>query len=174
MKSTLSAENRREALRAALYAATAPVSASVLAARFSVSRQVIVGDIALLRAEGRQIAATPRGYVITQSGGLTVQLAVCHSGAETRAELYAMVDCGCTVLDVVVEHPVYGQLTAALQLSSRYDVDQFMIRMADNDARPLSLLTEGIHLHTVSCPTADAMRHMKAQLRAMGVLLEEN
>ena len=170
----MTAQERRDRIRGILAGASGPISASALAAQMGVSRQIVVGDIALLRAEGRNITATPRGYMIVTTGGITVQLAVCHTGSQTREELYAMVDCGCTVQDVVVEHPVYGQLTAVLQLSSRYDVDQFMIRMADNDARPLSLLTEGIHLHTVSCPTADAMRHMKAQLRAMGVLLEEN
>ena len=71
-----------------------------------------------------------------------------------------------------VEHPVYGQLTAALQLSSRYDVDQYMDRMATSDARPLSLLTEGIHLHTLSCPNEDALVHLKDKLRGISVLLE--
>ena len=169
----MTAAARRDQIYQHLSAADAPLSATALAKQYGVSRQIIVGDIALLRAEGRQITATPRGYVIAQSGGLTAQLAVCHNGSETRQELYTMVDCGCTVLDVVVEHPVYGQITAALQLSSRYDVDQFMERMANYDARPLSLLTEGIHLHTVSCPSADGLRHMKEQLSAMGVLLEE-
>ena len=169
----MNANARREKIYQLLLTAAAPLSATALAKQYGVSRQIIVGDIALLRAEGRQITATPRGYVIAQSSGLTVQLAVCHSGAETRPELYAMVDCGCTVLDVVVEHPVYGQLTAVLQISSRYDVDQFMERMAGSDARPLSLLTEGIHLHTVSCPDEGALRHLKEKLRATGVLLEE-
>ena len=137
----MNANDRRQHIYTQLLSADAPLSATALAKEYNVSRQIIVGDIALLRAEGRQIAATPRGYVITQPGGLTVQLAVCHSADETREELYAMVDCGCTVLDVVVEHPVYGQLTAALQLSSRYDVDQFIHSMASNDARPLSALT---------------------------------
>ena len=169
----MTANARREKIYQLLLTAAAPLSATALAKQYGVSRQIIVGDIALLRAGGCQITATPRGYVIAQTGGSTVQLAVCHSGSQTRAELYAMVDCGCTVLDVVVEHPVYGQLTAALQLSSRYDVDQFMERMADNDARPLSLLTEGIHLHTVSCPDEGALHHLKEKLGTMGVLLEE-
>ena len=169
----MNANDRRQHIYTQLLSADAPLSATALAKEYNVSRQIIVGDIALLRAEGRQIAATPRGYVITQSGGLTVQLAVCHSADEPREELYAMVDCGCTVLDVVVEHPVYGQLTAALQLSSRYDVDQFIHSMASSDARPLSALTEGIHLHTLSCPSEDALAHLKTVLRQMGVLLEE-
>ena len=169
----MTATARREKIHQLLLTADAPLSATFLAKQYGVSRQIIVGDIALLRAGGCQITATPRGYVIACDDAQTAQLAVCHSAGETRAELYAMVDCGCTVLDVIVEHPVYGQLTAVLQLSSRYDVDQFMERMASNDARPLSALTEGIHLHTVSCPGEDALAHLKTKLRAMGVLLEE-
>ena len=170
----MTAMQRREKIYAQLLTAAAPVSATALARQFGVSRQIIVGDIALLRAGGYNITATPRGYVIVASGGITVQLAVCHSGEATRDELYAMVDCGCTVQDVIVEHPVYGQLTAPLQLSSRYDVDQFIHSMASSDARPLSALTEGIHLHTLSCPSDDALAHLKENLRQMGVLLEQD
>jgi transcriptional regulator of NAD metabolism len=170
----MTAAARRDQIYQHLSAADAPLSATALAKQYGVSRQIIVGDIALLRAEGRQITATPRGYVIAQSGGLTAQLAVCHNGSETRQELYTMVDCGCTVLDVVVEHPVYGQITAALQLSSRYDVDQFVQSMTDRSALPLSALTEGIHLHTLSGPGDDVLAHLKDKLRAMGVLLEQD
>ena len=170
----MTAAQRREKIYTQLMTAAAPVSATVLAKQYGVSRQIIVGDIALLRAEGRNITATPRGYMIVTTGGITVQLAVCHSAAETRDELYAMVDCGCLVQDVIVEHPVYGQLTAPLQLASRYDVDQFIRSMTSSDARPLSALTEGIHLHTLSCPGSEALAHLKENLRQMGVLLEEN
>lgn len=170
----MTATQRREKIYAQLLTAAAPVSATALARQFGVSRQIIVGDIALLRAGGCNITATPRGYVIVASGGITVQLAVCHSAAETRDELYAMVDCGCLVQDVIVEHPVYGQLTAPLQLASRYDVDQFIRSMTSSDARPLSALTEGIHLHTLSCPSDDALAHLKENLRQMGVLLEQD
>ena len=170
----MTAAQRREKIYTQLMTAAAPVSATALAKQYGVSRQIIVGDIALLRAEGRNITATPRGYMIVTTGGITVQLAVCHTGSQTREELYAMVDCGCTVQDVVVEHPVYGQLTAVLQLSSRYDVDQFIKNMADRSARPLSALTEGIHLHTLSCPGSEALAHLKENLRQMGVLLEQD
>ena len=170
----MNAAQRREHIYTQLLTAAAPLSATALAKQYNVSRQIIVGDIALLRAGGCSITATPRGYVIPAGGGMTVQLPCCHSAAETREELYAMVDCGCTVQDVIVEHPVYGQLTAPLQLSSRYDVDQFIRSMASSDARPLSALTEGIHLHTLSCPSDDALAHLKENLRQMGVLLEQD
>lgn len=169
----MTAVQRREHIYAQLSVATAPLSATALSRQYGVSRQIIVGDIALLRASGYNITATPRGYVIVSAGGVTVQLAVTHTAEQTQQELYAMVDCGCTVQDVIVEHPVYGQLTGALQLSSRYDVDQFIDSMASHDARPLSALTEGIHLHTLSCPNNAALEHLKDKLRIMGVLLEE-
>ncbi|WP_308856508.1 3H domain-containing protein, partial [uncultured Oscillibacter sp.] len=78
----------------------------------------------------------------------------------------------CTVLDVIVEHPVYGQLTGSLQLSSRHDVRQFLDRCARSDARPLSDLTGGIHLHTLSCPDEAAAERVRSVLRELGVLLE--
>ena len=132
-----------------------------------------MGDVALLRAAGASISATPRGYVVLrETGGLTRQVACQHDSAGMEAELNAIVDQGCTVLDVIVEHPIYGQLTGPLQLSSRYDVAQFITRCAQSDARPLSDLTEGIHLHTLSCPDEDAFQRVQAALRDMGVLLE--
>lgn len=165
---------RRRHIYALLRAADGPISATALANQCSVTRQVIVGDIALLRAEGHNIAATPRGYVIPgETSGFIRRVACSHSLQGTREELYAMVDCGCTVLDVIVEHPVYGQLTASLQLSSRYDVEQFIAKMHDSSAAPLSALTEGIHLHTLSCPSETVFLHLKAQLEKTGVLLPE-
>nr|WP_325195459.1 transcription repressor NadR [uncultured Oscillibacter sp.] len=167
------AEERRQAIEDILRKSAQPVSAGTLAARFSVSRQIIVGDIALLRAAGADISATPRGYVIQHSPeGLVRQVAVHHDAAGMEAELNAMVDHGCTVLDVIVEHPIYGQLTGPLQLSSRYDVAQFIARCAQSDARPLSDLTGGIHLHTLSCPSEAAFARVQNALRELGVLLE--
>ena len=167
------AEERRQAIEDILRKSAQPISAGTLAARFSVSRQIIVGDIALLRGSGADISATPRGYVIQKSpSGLLRQVACRHSGTDMEAELNAMVDQGCTVLDVIVDHPIYGQLTGPLQLSSRYDVAQFIVRCAQADAQPLSNLTEGIHLHTLSCPNEDAFRRVQSALREMGVLLE--
>lgn len=170
----MNAEERRKQIKSILECAQAPVSASALAARLGVSRQIIVGDVALLRAAGADISATPRGYAVLQAdrGALCRQVACRHNGAGMEAELNAIVDQGCTVLDVIVEHPIYGQLTGPLQLSTRYDVALFLQRCAQSDARPLSDLTEGIHLHTLSCPDEAAFRRVQKALQALGVLLE--
>lgn len=164
---------RRAAIADYLDGASKPVSAAALARKFSVSRQIIVGDVALLRASGRDISATPRGYIIQRSPtGLVRQVAVRHNGEEMEAELNTIVDQGCTVLDVIVEHPIYGQLTGPLQLSSRYDVGQFILRCRQSDALPLSQLTEGIHLHTLSCPDQAAYDRVCQSLEAFGFLLK--
>lgn len=168
----MTSTERRRQIYEILQSADGPISATTLANQCAVTRQVIVGDIALLRAEGYNIAATPRGYVIpNETTGLTRCVACSHSLDGTREELNAMVDCGCTVLNVIVEHPVYGQITAALHLRSRYDVEQFIAKMRDSSASPLSALTEGIHLHTLSCPSEDAFVHLKDRLRQLGILI---
>ena len=168
----MKAEERRQIIAQTLTADKA-ISATALAGKFSVSRQIIVGDIALLRAAGAEISATPRGYVILpETSGLVRQLAVQHGGAQMESELNAIVDQGCTVLDVIVEHPIYGQLTGPLQLSNRYEVRQFLSRCFQSDAQPLSNLTEGIHLHTLSCPDEAAYARARAALAEMGILLE--
>lgn len=167
----MTAEKRRAAILQQLSLTSQPISATALAKTFGVSRQIVVGDVALLRAGGTNITATPRGYVLEQNpSGLIHQIACCHTAIDMEAELNIMVDNGCTVMDVVVEHPVYGQLTGVLQLKSRYDVQQFIVRSAK--ARPLSLLTEGIHLHTLSCPDEAAFLRVCDALDQAGFLLK--
>lgn len=168
----MEAASRRQAILDRLRTADRPVSASALAAGLNVSRQIIVGDIALLRAGGAEISATPRGYVLPRAtDGITRTIACRHTLAQTGQELDILVDNGCTVLDVIVEHPVYGQLTGQLQISSRYDVEQFLVRIRDSDAAPLSMLTGGLHLHTLCCPNEDAYTRACAALKAAGLLL---
>lgn len=168
----MNSRERREHILHTLEEAQSPVSATVLADRLSVSRQVIVGDIALLRAAGAPVTATPRGYVIHRPTGLTQQLVTCHTGRDMALELYTLVDLGCVVEDVSVEHPIYGQLTGSLQLSCRADVDAFLAKVQDSSALPLSSLTEGIHSHRLRCPDRETLERAKAALRALHMLQE--
>lgn len=169
----MDAVQRRTALADCLKRAREPISAATLAGRFSVSRQIIVGDIALLRAGGLEISATPRGYVMPRDqGGRLYTVACVHTPEGMARELEIMVDNGCTVVDVVVEHPVYGQLTGPLQLSSRYDVQQFLNKVACSDAKPLADLTGGVHLHTLRCPDGEAYRRVLEQLEQAGFLYQ--
>lgn len=171
----MSAESRRAEILRLLKKASRPVSASKIAEKMSVSRQIIVGDIALLRAGGAQIASTPRGYVIPADDrqAYVRQVATEHDASGTQAELNAIVDHGCTVVDVIVEHPLYGELKGALQISSRYDVEQFIRKCLESEAMPLSQLTNGVHLHTLSCPDEAAFRRAEEALRKLGFLVQD-
>ena len=165
---------RREKIHEVLRSARAPVSAATLAAQFSVSRQIIVGDIALLRASGVEICATPRGYLLWQdAAGLVRRIACRHDGTQMETELRAIVEAGCTVLDVIVEHPIYGQITGPLQLATQEDVTAFLQRCQTHGAQPLSRLTEGIHLHTLSCPDEAAYQRARQALEQMDILLAD-
>lgn len=164
---------RREELMKLLEGAERPVSATALARTLSVSRQIIVGDIALLRAAGKRITATPRGYVLDRMVAGELRTVACrHTTPEDMSkELNIMVDNGCTVVNVIVEHRVYGQLVGQLDLSSRYDVLEFIQKVVSNGAKPLSDLTGGIHLHTLRCPSEGAYRRVTEALKEAGILL---
>ena len=166
----MNAIKRREDIMRALTEATEPVSANSLAADLGVSRQIIVGDIALLRASGEKITSTPRGYVMAESGQNEYTLACVHGIEDTEKELNIMVDNGCKVLTVSVEHPVYGQLTGELHMSSRYDVRQFVEKLQNGEIQPLSALTGGVHLHTLSCPDPECFERTREQLEREGLL----
>ena len=174
----MDAESRRKKIIEFLSGADKPVSASKIAKEFKVSRQIIVGDVALIRAAGTEIEATPRGYILrgreeqNDSSGIVRRVASKHTAEQMQAEIYTIVDNGCTVIDVIVEHPVYGQLAGSLHLKSRYDVDQFIEKVEKSDALPLSFLTEGIHLHTLSCPDEASWERVRDQLEKKGYLLD--
>ena len=164
-------KQRRQAIARTLEESQRPISAAALAERFSVSRQIIVGDIALLRAGGADILATPRGYVTERrQQGVEGRLACIHRPEEMGQELTAIVDAGGEVVDVIVEHPVYGQLTGILGVRSRYDVQEFLERVETHGARPLSDLTAGIHLHTVRCPDEASFQRVRSALKEKGFL----
>lgn len=166
------AKERREKIVEILKKNDQPVSASALARQLSVSRQVIVGDVALLRAANMLISATPRGYVLEELTARTdtYTIACRHSKNNIVDELYTIVDNGGGLLDVTVEHPVYGQLLGQLRIFSRYDADMFLKKLDKSKAPPLSTLTGGIHLHTISCPTPQIYQRIVEELEAKKIL----
>ncbi len=170
----MNATERRQAILQALQTAVSPVSAARLAGEFGVSRQIIVSDIALLRAQGEEISATPRGYILPQDSSWLVRtVACCHTAQEMERELCLIVDYGCVVRDVIVEHPIYGQLTGQLDLHSRFDVRQFVEHTAEAEAAPLSALTDGVHLHTLLCPDEASFGRVCRALAEAGFRLPE-
>lgn len=166
--------DRKEKIIEEIKKSDKPISASTLAKKLSVSRQIIVGDVALIRASGTNIIATPRGYILdSKQQNQTYTIAINHSQEQMADELYTIVDLGGCAIDVIVDHPVYGQLTGKLHLSSRYDVDQFIKKVNNNQAKPLSQLTDGLHLHTIQCPNEDTYQRIVSALDEKGYLFKK-
>lgn len=170
-------QERRKKLLERLQAAKEPLTGSQLAREYSVSRQIIVGDISVIRAMGTMVYATPRGYVLPEQAevksGIVTTIASKHSGSDMRRELEIIVDNGGYVRDVIVEHPLYGEIHADLMLFNRRDVDVFERRMNLCGGKPLSMVTDGVHLHTIEVPDQVALDRIKQELTEAGFMPAE-
>ncbi|MEG0575631.1 MAG: transcription repressor NadR [Anaerovoracaceae bacterium] len=170
----MDANKRRELILDKLIKSNEPSSATKLAKTFSVSRQVIVGDIAILRASGRNISATPRGYILDapESTFPYIGIIPCkHNFDQLQTELYTIVDFGGTIIDVSIDHPIYGELFGQLNISSRYDADLFLSKVSENTALPLSALSGGIHLHKIGCKSEEIFAKISAKLKEENILV---
>jgi transcriptional regulator of NAD metabolism len=163
---------RREKIKEKLREAKAPVSGSELARKFHVSRQVIVQDIALLRAAEEPIIATPRGYLIQSDERRVRRFKVRHDLSRMEEELNIFVDAGATVRNVIIEHPVYGTLEGILNLSSRRDIRQFMEKIHAHPDAPLMNIAGGLHYHTVEAPSLEALDEIRDTLEKAGILVK--
>ena len=171
----MSSEERRQAILEYITKSQQPVKGSKLAQLFGVSRQVIVQDIALLRASGQEIIATPQGYMvprISSKRGSRRVIACKHTYEDMKDELMTIVNFGGTVIDVRVEHEVYGEFKADLMISSPYDVINFVKEMEKKGVKPLSYLSEGVHLHTVEAQDPSILDKIESALKEKGYLLE--
>ncbi|MCL2592414.1 MAG: transcription repressor NadR [Defluviitaleaceae bacterium] len=169
----MEANARRKKILDMISTSETPLSASLLANKLGVSRQIIVGDIALLRAHGNEIIATARGYITPKISQYLGKIACQHMPKDTVQELYTIVDLGATILDVTVEHDVYGEITGNLNLQSRRDVDVFLEKVKTSDAKLLSELTSGVHLHTIACRDESHFKEICKDLKNAGYLFCE-
>lgn len=166
-------EARRQQILEILNHSTAPISGSALARKLGVSRQVIVQDIALLRAVNKNILATTKGYVMYSQEPEACHRIYCvnHSDEAITDELNTIVDNGGKVLDVIIEHEIYGQISANLILENRRDVAEFYNRLTHSHAKPLNLLANGIHYHTVEARSEVMLDNIERALREKGYLV---
>ncbi len=168
----LTVAERRDAIRELLARSTTPITASARGGRFRVTRQVIVNDIGVLRAQGVDIVATTGGYVCPQVSPHRRVIAVRHTPADVERELTTIVDYGGHVIDVTIDHPVYGTISAPIEVYSPSDLRRFLAAFAKGHA--LAELTDGYHRHTITAPSADALDRIEAALDACGILVHED
>lgn len=168
-------EQRRKEIIELLTTTDMPLSGTMLSKKLGVSRQVIVQDIALLRATNKNILSTNKGYVIFEAKGVVNTykkiLTVNHTDEQTKDELYTIVDEGAKVLDVIVEHELYGQLAGDLLIITRKDVDDFIEKSKKTGARSLKELTNGVHYHTIEAETKEVLARVERKLEEKGYLI---
>ncbi len=173
----MSGEKRRAYIIKKLKESERPITGKILATETGVSRQVIVTDMALLKTANEPIIPTNRGYLYMDndsSESLYRKVIICqHTPENVQKELEIIVDCGVTVVDVIVEHPFYGELTGSLMVQSRFDVEQFMTVILEQEAALLSALTDGVHLHTIEADSKEKIAQACERLRDAGILYAE-
>ncbi len=203
-------EMRRKEILEYIANSKTPVSGAALAKQFQVSRQVIVQDIALLRAKNWEILSTNRGYLmnhpksverifwVCHNGVIVQDIAllraknweilstnrgylmnhpksverifwVCHNGDQIEEELNAVVDLGGAVLDVAVQHQVYGELRAPLNIRSRRQVQQFLEDIQSGKSKPLTNLTSGHHCHKICAENEEILDMIEEAFKKMGI-----
>ena len=171
----MNADFRKKEIIKQLNQATEPISASVFAKKFGVSRQVIVGDISLIRAAGTKVEATPKGYKMQKMHTLNhyVGKVVCkHSLLQITDEFKIIIDNDGELVDVSIDHPIYGELTGRLDISNHEEARLFLETSKETDAGLLANLTNGIHLHTIACDNKKIFDTIKKDLQQKGILYE--
>ena len=165
---------RRQKILEELNQATGPINATKLAEMNGVTRQIIVADIALLRAAGNNIRAEHKGYVLDRAEGELRKKIVCkHSKEGVTDEFYAIVDNGGKVLDVQVEHSIYGIISADMSISSRFEADEFVREISNAGVAQLSDLTGGIHVHTIGVKNEETFERICAKLKELDILVQD-
>lgn len=166
----MNGEQRRGQIIDIIKNSAQPVSGTELAKRVNVSRQVVVQDIALIRANGVDVISTNRGYVIGDGGKVSRVFKVHHTEAQVEEELNLFVDFGGIVKDVFVYHKVYNVLKADMNLKSRADVRKYLGELASGKSTLLMNVTSGYHYHTILADDEETLNLIQEELWAKGLL----
>ena len=167
----MNGEQRRQAILNLIQSENKPISGGRLAKEFHVSRQIIVQDIALLRAANYDIFSTNKGYVLNEVSGITRVFKVSHTDAQMEEELNAIVDLGGEIVDVFVYHKVYGRIQGTLSIRSRRNVREFMDGIDSGKSSPLKNITSGYHYHTVKADSRETLELVEKMLAKKNFLL---
>jgi transcriptional regulator of NAD metabolism len=168
----MSGEERRDRIIRILESSTKPVPGAELSKHMAVSRQVIVQDMAIIRANGYEIMSTNRGYIIQGDREIQRVFKVKHTDEQIELELQNIVDLGGKIKDVFVYHKVYGVVRADLNLKSRRDIKKYMERFANGKSSPLKNITADYHYHTIVADSEETLDDIQDKLQEEGFLAQ--
>ena len=163
-------EERRKQLLNILSSSNNPVSGGTLAKELNVSRQIIVQDISLLRANGATIFSTNKGYLLQEDRKYSRVFKVYHTDDQVEEELSTIVDAGGQIRDVFVYHKVYGVLKADMGIKSRRDIRAYMEEISTGKSSLLKNVTSGYHYHTIDAESEEILDAIQEELQQKGFL----
>lgn len=168
----MTGEERRTQLLNMLKVQSTPLSGAALAASLHVSRQVIVQDIALMRAENHDILSTNRGYLYRRKDASEPipkrVFFVRHTTEQVLEEFLTVLELGGKILDVVVEHELYGQIRVDLMIETKQDAQVFYEKLLKSHDNPLKVLTDDCHYHTIAAPSEKLLDLIGQELEQKG------
>lgn len=168
----MKSDTRRQEILSLLGNTENAIPANLLSERFGVSRQVIVQDVAILRANGFDIISTNRGYILSSGVGASRVFKCRHSFEEILDEGTLVIALGGKIEDIFVNHRVYGRISARLDLNARMHVEELYRSLVSGASKPLMSVTDGYHYHTVSAPDENTLGEIEKALRGKGFLIE--
>ena len=170
----MTGEERRMKILQKLQETDTPLSGTALAKAFHVSRQIIVQDIALMRAENYGILSTNKGYLLRSEKTENTQpkrvFFVKHNTDQVLEEFQSVIELGGKILDVAVEHELYGQIRVDLMIETETDAADFYDKLLGCRDNPLKVLTDDCHYHTVAARSEKLLDLIEAELRSKGLL----
>ena len=169
----MKAFERRKELAGILSESASPIPGCVLSEKLNVSRQIIVQDIAILKASGYDILSTHQGYVLKDSPLAERVFKVRHTSEQTEDELSCIVNLGGTVVDVFVWHKVYGKISAALNIFSKRSIEKFIEDIKTGRSKELMHITDGYHYHTVRADTKEILDKIEEALTKREYIVPE-
>lgn len=168
----LSGKDRRLKILEKLSSSEKAITGSALAKEFGVSRQVIVTDIALIKATKPELISTSSGYKLMEAQRNVRIFKVRHSNEETADELQTIIDLGGNVIDVFVEHKIYGTIRAPLNIQCKRDIENFMADLRSGVSTPLMSITQGYHFHTIEARSEAILDDIEDSLKKKGFLIQ--
>ena len=81
---------------------------------------------------------------------------------------------GGKVKDVIVKHPIYGEIKVDLDIDSNRDIDEFMKKASSDEFKQLSTLTKESHLHTIEAKSEDILNEIISSLLDKNILVNNS
>lgn len=151
-----------------------PVSGSMLAKEFNVSRQIIVKDISVLKSRDIDIISTTKGYMLNKKPMSERIFKVVHSDEDTEKELSEIVKTGAVIENVFVWHKIYGKIEAPLNIKTPEDVREYIRTLKSGRSSPLKNVTNQYHYHLVKAETEKILDDTENTLKKLGYLVYED